>query len=228
MAEQVAESTEEIVQSTEQAHLVETTAKKIKKAKMSEQELNNIIDWLKNEIATINSSAEDLKADKIRDAAKRLEEGGFRKHQIAAELARHRKDLGVGKGTIYGALDESYKSKPRVDGTKEGAKSRPPRVSPTLDKESPGSDNAASVINDTTSELEQTDSEISNSGEGVVPSEQLGTITPKEVVSAGSDLMSAINLMLQEAVVENDKVIIPKPTFDKIAVAMVRLQQPLQ
>ena len=65
------------------------------------------------------SFAEQIKKEKILEAANRLKEMGFRKDWIASTLAEYSHDLGVSRGYIYEALPDEFKSKKRSEAQKE-------------------------------------------------------------------------------------------------------------
>ena len=88
--------------------------------KATEAEVIQVITWLKNEIQSIDSDSDKLKSERILEAAQKLKAMGFREKGIAAELARHAKELNVDRSTIYEALPVEFKNKERSEAISAG------------------------------------------------------------------------------------------------------------
>lgn len=90
------------------------------KKKANEQDVDNVINWLVSEFENIDQNSITTKAERIVQAATRLVDLGLKPKGIAAELAKHAKELHVARSWIYEALPVEYKRAERSAAISKG------------------------------------------------------------------------------------------------------------
>lgn len=168
--------------------------------KGGEQELSEVVAWLRNEFAGV----EQQKKDKLLQAAKKLKELGFRSDRIASTLAEYADILGVSRSYIYDSLPDEFKSKRRSEAQKDAKNS----VSPVSDSESEvepivvGSDGHSFGDNLTDDD----------SNESATNTWKAAAATRNETLDAW---IPAVTTILESAVIDGDFVRIPKEVWEQ-------------